>query len=253
MKKNSLNRPVIGITPDFNGNRAEFGGKEPTYFLRTRYADAIWNMGGIPVLLPLSESKRETEMIFARIDGLLLTGSGPDLPPSLYGEKQKYRFPLIHPLRTQFEMILCRLALKHHKPLLGICGGAQIINVALKGSLIQDIPSQIHTSLVHRQKEPPGKRTHWVKIPKDSRLSEILGNTEIRVNSSHHQAIKMPGKRLKINALAPDGVVEGVEYENHPFAIGVQWHPEWLYKTDLYAKKIFRGFISAAKAEKRSY
>ncbi|MBI1820825.1 MAG: gamma-glutamyl-gamma-aminobutyrate hydrolase family protein [Nitrospirae bacterium] len=250
MKKKSHARPVIGITPDFNGNRNEFGGKEPTYFLRTRYADAIWDLGGIPVLLPFSEKKKATELIFSKIDGLLLTGSGPDLPPSLYGEKQKFRFPLIQPLRFQFEMGLCRLALKHHKPLLGICGGAQVFNVALKGSLIQDIPSQIQTSLVHRQKKPAVKKTHQVNISRDSLLFRILGQTLITVNSSHHQAIKKPGRSLKINALSPDGIVEGIEHVSHPFAIGVQWHPEWLYKTDISSKKIFTAFIQAAKASK---
>ena len=251
MKKKRCARPVIGITVDFNGNRPEFGGKEPTYFLRTRYAEVIWDLGGMPFLLPSFEKTRAAEFIFSKIDGLLLTGSGPDLPPSLYGEKQKYRFPLMHSLRIQFESILCRLALKNQKPLLGICGGAQILNVALKGSLIQDIPSQIQSSLVHRQKESADKKTHRVNILEDTRLSNILKKTELRVNSSHHQSIKRPGNGLRINALSSDGVVEGIEHENHPFAIGVQWHPEWLYKTDRSAKKLFQAFIKAAEVTKK--
>ena len=249
MKKNlSKSKPLIGITPDFNGNRPEFGGKEPTCFVRNRYLNAILEMGGIPIVLPLSQKKGLAGMVLEKIDGLLLTGSGPDIPPSLYQERQKYPFPLVHPLRTQFELALCRLALRENVPLLGICGGAQLLNVTLKGSLYQDIPSEIQTSIAHRQKEKYEKATHRVEIITGSMLYDILKNKEIKVNSSHHQSVKTPGHKLRINALSDDGVIEGIECPGHRFALGVQWHPEWMYKTDSPSRKIFKAFVGAAKS-----
>lgn len=192
-------------------------------------------------------------MVLDRIDGLLLTGSGPDIPPSLYHERQKYRFPLVHPLRTQFEISLCRLALKEKKPILGICGGTQLFNVALKGSLIQDIPSEVHSSLFHRQKGKYEKTSHWVDITPGSLLHEIFKKKRIQVNSFHHQSVKNPGKDLKINAVSPDGVIEGIECPDHPFALGVQWHPECLFKTDIYSRKLFQAFIKSAQSKTRSF
>jgi putative glutamine amidotransferase len=239
-------RPLIGVTPDFNGDRTDFGGDEPTCFVRNRYLDAVWKMGGIPFMLPLSKKKGSARMAFEKLDGLLLTGSGPDIPPPLYGEKQKYRFPLIHPLRTEFEMALCRLALDTNLPLLGICGGTQLLNVTLKGSLIQDIPSEIETSIAHRQKEKFENPSHWIEITKGTLLHRILQKSRIKVNSSHHQSIKNAGRNLKINAVSPDGVIEGVEFPGHPFALGVQWHPEWMVQVDSPSRKIFKAFIHAA-------
>ncbi|MBI3605064.1 MAG: gamma-glutamyl-gamma-aminobutyrate hydrolase family protein [Nitrospirae bacterium] len=250
MKKKSPYQPIIGVTPDFNGKPSEFGGKEPTCFVRSRYLNAIWAMGGIPLVLPATDMKKAADLLLDRIDGLLLTGSGPDIPPSLYHEKQKYRFSLMDPLRIHFETALCRLAIKRQKPLLGICGGTQVLNVVLKGSLYQDIPSQIHTGTRHRQKEKASQPSHWVNIMEDSHLYRILGKTKIRVNSSHHQAVKKPGKPLKISAVSPDGVIEGIELPDHPFAIGVQWHPESLYQNNLHAKKIIRAFIKAAETDR---
>lgn len=253
MKTNRTDpRPLIGVTPDFNGNRQEFGGKEPTHFVRNRYLNAVWEMGGIPFILPLTEKKSGARMVLDRIDGLLLTGSGPDLPPSLYQEKQKYRFPLVHPLRTWFEISLCRLALKEKKPILGICGGSQLFNVALKGSLIQDIPSEVDSPLFHRQKEKYEKTSHRVDITPGSLLHEIFKKKRIQVNSFHHQSVKTLGKGLKISAVSPDGVIEGIEYPDHPFALGVQWHPECLYQTDIYSRRLFQAFIRIARSKSPS-
>lgn len=248
-RDHSDSRPLIGITPDFNGDRSEFGGKEPTSFVRNRYLNAIWELGGIPFILPLTEKKNGARMVLDRIDGLLLTGSGPDIPPSLYHEKQKYPFSLVHPLRTEFEISLCRLALKEKKPILGICGGNQLFNVALKGSLIQDIPSEVDSSLFHRQKEKYEKTSHWVEITPGSLLHRIFKKRKIKVNSFHHQSVKKLGKGLKLNAVSPDGVIEGIEYPDHPFALGVQWHPECLVKTDIFSRRLFQAFIKSAQSK----
>ena len=137
-------KPVIGVTPDFNaGNREEWGGKEPTYFLRARYVRAIEELGGLPVILPLVTDSRSRRRLLDGIDGLLLTGSGPDLSPTLYGERQRYPFTVVAKRRCDFELSLTRLALRNKIPTLGICGGMQTMNVACGGSLYQDMPSGI--------------------------------------------------------------------------------------------------------------
>lgn len=209
-------------------------------------------MGGIPVILPLTQKKGAARIVLDKIDGLLLTGSGPDIPPSYYNERQKYKYQLIHPSRTQSEMALCRHALKENLPILGICGGTQLLNVTLKGSLVQDIPSEVSTSISHRQKEKFEKTSHWVHIAPDTLLYKILREYQIKVNSSHHQSIKKTGRDIKINAVSPDGVIEGVEIPGHPFALGVQWHPEWMVQKDKPSRKILKAFIDAANIARQN-
>ncbi|HEY5932473.1 MAG TPA: gamma-glutamyl-gamma-aminobutyrate hydrolase family protein, partial [Nitrospira sp.] len=146
-------KPVIGVTSDFNaGDREDMGGHEPTYFLRARYIRAVEELGGIPLILPLVAEPSARRRLLDRVDGLLITGSGPDLPPSLYGERQRYKFPLVSERRADFELELVLQARKRDLPLLGICGGMQTVNVACGGSLYQDIPAQVPGALDHRQK-----------------------------------------------------------------------------------------------------
>ena len=141
-------KPIIGVTPDFNaGDRKEWGGREPTYFLRARYIQAIEELGGVPLVLPLLADRPQDGVSCKQIDGLLLTGSGPDLPPSLYGERQRYPFEIVSERRANFELDMVHLAEQADVPLLGICGGMQTMNVACGGSLFQDISSQISKSL----------------------------------------------------------------------------------------------------------
>jgi putative glutamine amidotransferase len=138
-------KPIIGVTPDFNaGDRKEWGGREPTYFLRARYVRAIEELGGIPVILPLVADLLARRMLLSHIDGLLLTGSGPDLAPELYGERQRYKFSVMSQRRSTFELEMAQLARSADVPLLGICGGMQAINVAFGGTLYQDIPAQVN-------------------------------------------------------------------------------------------------------------
>ena len=139
-------KPIIGVTPDFNaGDRKEWGGREPTYFLRARYIRAIEELGGVPLVLPLLADRATRRRLLQQLDGLLLTGSGPDLPPSLYGERQRYPFGIVSERRASFELDIVHLARQADVPLLGICGGMQTMNVACGGSLFQDISSQIST------------------------------------------------------------------------------------------------------------
>jgi putative glutamine amidotransferase len=241
-------KPIIGITPDFNpGNREDMGGKEPTYFLRARYLQAIQDAGGVPMVLPLVRGLAQQNYLLRRIDGLLVTGSGSDLAPELYGEPQQYSFVRMSEERAQLELGLSKLAFRHALPTLGICGGMQSMNVALGGTLIQDIPSQLVTKIQHRPKKSATKTAHLIHIEPNSLLRCIAKKSGIPVNSSHHQSVKSVPSSLQVTAVAPDGVIEAIEASTHPFWLGVQWHPEYLYRQDAIQKRIFLAFIKAAR------
>jgi putative glutamine amidotransferase len=243
-------KPIIGVTPDFNaGDRKDMGGREPTYFLRARYANAIEDLGGIPLILPLAADSTARRQLLKGIDGLLLTGSGPDLPPSLYRERQRYTFRTMSRKRYDFELEMTRLAASTNTPLLGICGGMQTLNVAFGGSLIQDIPSQYHAPLEHRA-SPATRPSHDVTIAPNTLLRRIVGQARIRVNSSHHQSVKDVAPPLIATAVAPDGVIEAIEADDpsrRRFLLGVQWHPEFLYDRHEVHKRLFTALIKAAR------
>lgn len=242
-------KPVIGVTPDFNaGDREDMGGKEPTYFLRARYPRAIEDLGGVPLILPLTADSTLQRQLLKGVDGLVLTGSGPDLPPSLYGERRRYRFGVMSYQRYQFELGMARLAADTGVPLFGICGGMQAINVALGGSLVQDIVSQIDSALPHRPPGPATRLAHPVQIVPHSLLRRIARQAEIRVNSSHHQSVKKLAPSLVASAVAPDGVIEAIESPRHRFLLGVQWHPEFLYDREEVHRRLFQAFLKAARA-----
>jgi putative glutamine amidotransferase len=246
-KASSLPKPLIGITSDFNpGDREDFGGREPTYFLRARYVSAIEEHGGIPLILPITQEPKVLQTLLKRIDGLLITGSGPDLDPKLYGQTKRFKFKLMSPQRAGFELKIARMAVEEDLPVLGVCGGMQVLNVALGGTLIQDIASEIKGALVHRQKTTAADPSHEVRITDGTRLSKIIREPVIRVNSSHHQAIKSLGQGLVVNAVAPDGVIEGLEHSQCDFALGVQWHPEFLYRQHEHHHRIFEAFLQEA-------
>ncbi|WHZ23691.1 MAG: Glutamine amidotransferase, class I [Nitrospira sp.] len=239
--------PVIGVTPDFNaGDRQEWGGKEPTYFLRARYVRAVEDLGGVPLILPLITNRASRRRLLQEVDGLLLTGSGPDLAPALYGERQRYKFPIVAERRSDFELDLIRLALRHDIPTLAICGGMQVMNVACGGSLYQDIPDQVNEALQHRQPTNAAHLSHSVSIATGSLLSRIVKRARMRVNSSHHQSVKQVGRALIASAIAPDGVVEAIEHPEHRFFLGLQWHPEFLFERHLLHRRLFQAFLRAA-------
>ena len=241
-------KPIIGVTPDFNaGDREDMGGREPTYFLRARYPHAIEDLGGVPLILPLTADSSLRRQLLKGLDGLLLTGSGPDLPPSLYGERQRYQFKVMSHRRYDFEFELAKLASEAGIPLLGICGGMQTINVAMGGTLVQDISSQIPHALAHRAPGPATRHAHRVRITPKSLLRRITGRSEIRVNSSHHQSVKTLGRSLVASAVAPDGVIEAFEDPRRRFLLGVQWHPEFLYDHDAIQRRLFRALLAAAR------
>jgi putative glutamine amidotransferase len=240
-------KPLIGVTPDFNaGDRKEWGGREPTYFLRARYIRAIEDLGAIPVVLPLVADLTARRRLLAYIDGLLLTGSGPDLAPELYGERQRYKFRVMSQRRATFELEMAQLARAADIPVLGICGGMQAMNVAFGGSLYQDIASQLSSTLQHRQPAPATQLSHAVTIASGSLLRRIVKTLTMRVNSSHHQSVKDIAPSLVASAVAPDGIVEAIESPTQRFFLGIQWHPEFLFERHRLHRRLFEAFLRAA-------
>ena len=245
-------KPIIGVTPDFNaGDRKEWGGREPTYFLRARYIRAIEDLGGIPIVLPLVADLGARRRLLTHIDGLLLTGSGPDLAPELYGERQRYKFRVMSQRRATFELEMAQLARAADLPLLGICGGMQALNVAFGGSLYQDIGSQRTRSLQHRQSAPATELSHPIKIAPKSLLHRIVKTGTLRVNSSHHQSVKDVAPSLNASALAPDGIIEAIESSSQRFLLGIQWHPEFLFDRHHRHRRLFEAFLEAARRQGR--
>ena len=231
-------KPIIGISIDTGVNKSY--SKFPWYALRINYINSIISANGVPLMLP---SKPElANHYFNLIDGILLTGGDFDIDPKLYGEKKAKSVNHLDKPRTNFEIKMTKLALKKNKPVLGICGGQQLLNVALNGSLIQHIEK---TPIKHEQIQPRNKPSHKVQINLKSKLYKIVKKKEFRVNSAHHQAIKKIGKNLTVNAIAEDGIIEGIESNNHKFFLGIQWHPEFFISN--YDKKIFKAFIKACQ------
>ena len=245
-------KPLIGVTPDFNaGDRKEWGGREPTYFLRARYVRAIEDLGGIPLVLPLVADLDARRRLLTHIDGLLLTGSGPDLAPELYGERQQYTFHVMSQRRATFELEMAQLARAADLPLLGICGGMQALNVAFGGSLYQDIGAQQSQPLQHRQSASATQLSHAVKIVPKSLLHRVVKTGRLRVNSSHHQSVKEVAPSLTASAVAPDGIIEAIESSSERFLLGVQWHPEFLFDRYEQHRLLFEAFLKAAERRGR--
>ena len=243
-----MNKPIIGVTPDFNaGNRKDMGGKEPTYFLRARYMKAIEDAGGIPVVLPLLSNRAGWRQVVAHVHGLLVTGSGSDLAPELYGERQRHKFARMSRERATMELGIAKAAYRADVPMLGICGGMQSINVALGGTLYQDIAAQLKTPIDHLPSPPATKTSQSVQIAPGSLLRRIAGKARMDVNSSHHQSIKKVASNLAQTAVAPDGVIEAIEAPDRAFILGVQWHPEFLYERDPVERRLFTALVRAAR------
>jgi putative glutamine amidotransferase len=179
-----------------------------------------------------------------RIDALIVTGGAFDVDPALYGGGARHATVTLKARRTAAELALVQGAMAREMPLLGICGGEQLLAVALGGSLVQHIPDAVPDALAHEQPNPRHEPGHAVRIVEGTLLHRIVGRTEMRVNSAHHQAVAAPGPRARVNAWAPDGVAEGIEAADLPFCLGVQWHPEFLI--DAGDALIFGALVAAA-------
>ncbi len=235
-----MNIPVIGITLDSE----EAGGysKFPWYALRQNYASAVADAGGLPLALP--HQPELAEHYLDLIDGLLITGGDFDVDPALFGANDTHETVKTKDARTGFELAITRGALARNMPVLGICGGQQLLHVILGGKLIQHIPDTIPDALPHEQPNPRDQAGHSVTIEAGTLLHRIVGEDTLAVNSAHHQAALDIPDGLVLNALAPDGVIEGTEAPAYAFCLGVQWHPEFhICEGD---KKIMKAFIDAA-------
>ncbi|MCO6419709.1 gamma-glutamyl-gamma-aminobutyrate hydrolase family protein [Siccirubricoccus sp. KC 17139] len=234
-------RPVIGVTLDAE----EPGGysKLPWYALRKNYFSALAEMGALPIALPHHPELAESYL--EEIDGLLITGGAFDVDPALYGGGPTHPTVTLKSGRTDFELAVTRGALARNKPVLGICGGEQLLAVALGGTLIQHIPDSIAGALEHEQPNPRNEPGHEISIAPGTLLARITGRSRMAVNSAHHQAVAAAGEGAVVNALAPDGVVEGLEHPGYRFALGVQWHPE--YAVDPADPLIFKAFVEATR------
>jgi putative glutamine amidotransferase len=234
--------PVIGFTLDY-----ETGGgfsKMPWYAIRENYMGAVSAQGAIPIALP--HEPELAEHYLELIDGLVITGGAFDVPPEMYGQSHVHKTVTTKERRTAFEYAIAKGMLAAKKPILGICGGEQLLNVILGGTLVQHVPDSFPESkIAHEQPNPRTEAGHTVSIKPGTLLHKIIGETEIAVNSAHHQAVAAVGADVIINATAPDGVIEGIEYSKHPFCLGVEWHPE--YHVTPADTRIFEAFVKACR------
>ena len=232
-------RPLIGVTLDAEqpGGWSRF----PWYALRANYTDAVAGAGGLPVALP-HDPALAADML-DRLDGLVVTGGAFDVDPALYGATTVHATVTLKDRRTAAELALVQGALARNMPVLGICGGQQLLAVALGGTLIQHIPDSIAGALEHEQPNPRNEPGHPVAVVPGTQLHRIVGTGSMQVNSAHHQAVADPGPHATVNATAPDGVIEGVEDARYRFALGLQWHPEFLI--DPGDRRVFDAFIAA--------
>ncbi len=220
----------------------------PMAAVAQRYLEALQAAGAAVLIVPPTFSPMQTPYLLERVDGVLLSGGG-DLAPAHHGGQPHPKVYGVLPERDALELALARLAVERRVPLLGICRGIQVLNVALGGTLYEDLEDQMPNALPHRR-DPRTERTllaHEVTVAAESRLAAILGDTHLPVNSLHHQGIRDLAPGLRATAHAPDGLVEGVEVPEHPFALAVQWHPEWLYDTDTRMAALFRAFVVACQ------
>lgn len=233
--------PVIGLTLD--SEPAGGWSKMPWYALRQNYFAAVAQAGGLPVALPHLPDLAETYL--DGLDGLLVTGGAFDVDPSLFGATTRHATVSLKEVRTAFELAVLRAALARDMPVLGICGGQQLLNVVLGGTLIQHIPDAVPGALAHEQPNPRTEPGHAVALTPGSLLAGIVGAEKMAVNSAHHQAAEAVGPGIAITARAPDGVIEAIEDPRKKFCIGVQWHPE--YHVDPGDGKILAAFVAAAR------
>ncbi len=223
-------------------------GRDKEYLCR-QYPDAIEAAGGMPIILPLAASTDVVLPLAERLDGILLTGSNSDLDPARYGAVRLDTCGPAQPLRDQMDFFLLGIALSRRIPVLAICFGIQSLNVFLGGTLIQDIPTSVNGRIRHNAPQTNGSPCHEIGISAGSILERIAASREIRVNSTHHQAIDRPAKDLSVIARAADGVIESVVHRDPAqWILGVQWHPEKSFDRDRFSRRLFESFIARSRA-----
>jgi putative glutamine amidotransferase len=240
-----VQRPVIGLSCDWLDSPTG-----PRHSIRDSYVSAIINAGGLPLIIPATNDQTVLYALYRMLDGLLFTG-GADIDPAVYGESLTGTEENgISAERDAAELRLAGWALGDDLPVLGICRGHQLLNVAAGGTLYQDIPADLPGSPVdHRGStytDDRGLLTHQVRLEPGCRLAAIFGATEIAVNSLHHQGVKQPGKGLRVVGSGPDGLAEALEGPQHRWLYTVQWHPEELWQKQAAAGNLFKAFVEAA-------
>jgi len=238
-------RPAIGVTLDSEppGGYA----KQPWYALRENYCDALAEAGGLPLALP-----HEVDLVedyLARLDGLVITGGAFDIDPALYGAAERHATVRLKERRTRFEWAITERAIARDLPILGICGGQQLLNVVLGGRLIQHIPDVVPDALPHEQPNPRTEPGHEVLVEPGTLLHRLTRAERLLVNSAHHQAAETVGPGVVVSGRAPDGVIEAIEDPRRSFCLGVQWHPE--YRIDAGDTAILKGFVAACRDRRR--
>lgn len=236
-------KPIIGVTASLELGRDYYG-------IELADTEAILAAGGLPVMLPHLIEEADLDEIAEHIDGLFLAG-GYDIDPTLFGEEPHPNLGVIIPSRDAFELALAKKVLAMNKPILGVCRGAQILNIAVGGDMYQDITTQAKDDLLqHQQKAPKFHGSHFVDVTEGSLLNRLTGKTRIKANSRHHQANRLVPAPFVVSGKASDGIIEAVESNQHHFVLGVQWHPENMARAgDSASHQIFSGFVEACKEE----
>ena len=231
-------RPIIGVFAEVD--------LEQNTKVQNAYIRAIEESGGIPILLPYVKDTDTMNHFVNLCDGFFFTG-GADIDPQRYEEKAKATCGEIQVNRDELEFKVFQVVINTSKPILAVCRGAQLVNVALGGTLYQDIPSEIPTQISHRQNEPKFSPSHSIIVLENTPLFRLMEKERIPANSFHHQAIKTLGDGLEVMALADDNIVEAFYLTEERYIRAYQWHPERLYETDIYNRRIFDDFIKACQ------
>ncbi len=236
-----MRKPLIGLTPAHDMESGDVKAR-PTYMRALKAA------GAIPVVMPLDASEEDLKQLSQDLDGFLFTG-GPDVHPFLFGEETQAHCGNVSPARDQMEISLLPMIMELRKPVLGICRGIQVLNIALGGNIWQDIPSQVTRDfpLAHSQPFSYDMPCHTVALTEGSLLARISESSSIKVNSMHHQAVKDLAPGLIASAYSTDYLIEALEMPDYPFFIGVQWHPEYLWEKNKEAFRLFQTFVKACK------
>jgi putative glutamine amidotransferase len=238
-------RPLVAVTTSIT---PATDGRPERANLNSTYLNAIQAAGGVPILVTPQFNEPTVAEVMHQVSGLVLTGGG-DVYPALYGEAPHENTVGVSIPRDRTEIEALRFALERRLPVLAICRGMQLLNVALGGSLYQDLPSQCPSDISHSQTgsgaHTRDETTHAVRVETASCLAAVFGASELATNSMHHQALKALGEGIRAVAWAPDGVVEGVEMPAERWVLGVQWHPEELFAAHHHARRLFEAFVAA--------
>ena len=232
-----MEKPIIGVTPLWDEEKN-------SYWMLPGYLEGLEETGAIPIILPLAAGGADIAQLVDLCDGCLFTG-GQDVSPQMYGEAMKPTCGELCPARDTLERELLYRALERDKPILGICRGIQFLNVALGGTLYQDLPTEHPSEIEHSMKPPYDQAAHTVRILPDTPLAALLQKQELGVNSCHHQAIRSLAPSLVEMARSTDDLIEAVYLPGKTFVWGVQWHPELSFRTDEDSRKMFMALVTA--------